>query len=90
MRIFVTPLFERQLQEILEELLAHDVAYAKNFKIYLDTILLNMPTKVAKYNPSDLIDEQGVQEIEHKGLKIPFYYDKQNETYIVLGIVKVL
>lgn len=88
MNIFITPTFESQLQEILEELVEHDAAYAKSFKMYLDTILLNMPTKVGKYKSSEFIDEDGVQEIEHKGLKIPFYHNKQDETFVVLGIIK--
>ena len=88
MKICVTPTFESQLQEIVQELLAHDEAYAKSFKMYLDTILLNIPTKTAKYKPFEPLAQEGVQQIQHKGLTIPFYHDEKNETFIVLGVLK--
>lgn len=88
MNILVTPTFEEQLQTLLEEILQEDAASAKSFKMYLDTILLNMPTKVAKYKESAFFEDEGVQEIEHQGLKIPFYHNKQNNTYVILGIIK--
>ncbi|MBA1438037.1 MAG: hypothetical protein FAF05_03450 [Epsilonproteobacteria bacterium] len=90
MKIVVTQTFEQQMQDILENMLTQEPETVQSFKIYLDTILLNIPTKAAKYKQSTLMGSEHVQEIEHEGYKIPFYHDKQNNTYVILGIIKVL
>jgi hypothetical protein len=88
MKIVNSPLYEEQLKSILKELFATDTQAVKSFKMYLDTIILNMPTKMAKYKKSVYFDNENIKDIEHQGLKIPFYYDSENDTYVVLGIIK--
>ncbi|MFT7860924.1 MAG: type II toxin-antitoxin system RelE/ParE family toxin [Sulfurimonas sp.] len=88
MNILVTTTFEDQLKEILEDMLTHDPDSVKSFKMYLDTILLNMPTKAKKYKVSKLFDDEDVQEIEHEGFVIPFYHNKQKNTFVILGIIE--
>lgn len=83
-----SPLFESQLREILDSLEKEDSNGAKNFKLYLDTVIINMQTKIAKYKPSEYFEGANVKEIENQGFIIPFYSDDQNETYVLLGIFK--
>ena len=89
MNILVTETYEDQLKNILEEMLQFDPASVKQFKMYLDTILLNMPTKDKKYKKSKFFDDEDVKDIEHEGFTIPFYHNKQKNTYVVLGIIKI-
>ena len=58
MNIFCTPLYERQLKEILQDYIAEDSQATKSFKLYLDTIIINIPTKANKYKKS--IDRKSV------------------------------
>lgn len=81
-------LFEEQLQEILDALEKEDSDRAKSFKLYLDTVIINMHTKIAKYKPSLLFDDTKVKEIKNQGYLIPFYGDESNEMYVLLGIYK--
>ncbi len=87
MTIVATPLFEHQLETLLTPAAETDPAAAKSFKLYLDTVLLNIPTKAKKYKPSLFFDDAAVKDVEHRGLIIPFYYDEAADTYVVLGIV---
>jgi len=88
MQIEVTQLFEEQLRAILEELLAIDVKLAKDFKLYLETIIINMPTKAKKYKKSIYFDDENIKDIEFQNYTIVFRVDGQN--YKVLGIFKKL
>ncbi|MBD3796800.1 MAG: hypothetical protein IE887_03485 [Campylobacterales bacterium] len=88
MNILVTKTYEAQLQDILNEMIAQDSDSVKKFKTYLDAILINMPTKVQKYKSSELFDDDEVKEIEHEGFVIPFYHNKQKNTFVVLGIIR--
>ncbi len=81
-------LFEEQLQEILDALEKEDSDRAKSFKLYLDTVIINMHTKIAKYKPSLLFDDTKVKEIENQGYLIPFFGDESNDMYVLLGIYK--
>lgn len=81
-------MFETQLQEILEDFVKQDPIATKKFKLYLDTVLYNMPTKVEKYKPSLYFDNDQIKEIEHQGYLIPFYIDNHKNYYVLLGIVK--
>ena len=87
MTIVATPLFERQLETLLAPVAEADPAAARSFKLYLDTVLLNIPTKAKKYKSSRFFDDASVKDVEHHGLTIPFYYDEAADTYVVLGIV---
>ena len=52
MNILCTELYEAQLKSILQEFLQEDFDATKKFKLYLDTILINLPTKAHKYKKS--------------------------------------
>lgn len=87
-QIVNSPLFEEQLQEIISELEKEDSKSAKSFKLYLDTVIINMQSKIAKYKPSVYFDGEKVKDIENQGYIIPFYSDEEEETYVLLGILK--
>ncbi len=86
--IVATPLFEQQLTQILTQLAQQDLQAAKAFKLYLDTVLINMETKVTKYKLSTFFNDENIRDIEHQGFTIPFYIDEQNNNFSLLGIVK--
>ena len=88
MNILTSKLYEKQLKEILELLVKDDYSLAKNFKMYLDTIILNMPSKEKKYKKSIYFDDENIKDIEFKGCRIVFYVNKSNNNYIILGITK--
>ena len=87
MKIVNSKLYEEQLKSLLNEYFSKDLKGAKSFKLYLDTIILNMPTKVKKYKQSIYFNNENIKDIEHQGLTIPFYYDIINNTYVILGII---
>lgn len=89
MNILVTKTYEDQLKTILEEMIQSEPDSVKKFKMYLDTILLNMPTKDKKYKKSKFFEDEEVKDIEHEGFTIPFYHNQQKNTYVVLGIIKI-
>ena len=88
MQILTSKLYETQLKEILELIMEHDFESAKKFKMYLDTIILNMHTKEKKYKKSIYFDDENIKDINFQGCVIPFYVDKSNSSYIILGITK--
>jgi hypothetical protein len=88
MKIVNSKLYETQLKSILIEMANIDFKSTKSFKLYLDTIILNMPTKVSKYKKSIYFDDENIKDIQHQGLTIPFFYDTINDTYVVLGIIR--
>ena len=87
-KILCTSAFEEQFKALLIEFVEEDFAACKNFKMYLDTVILNMPTKVQKFKKSVYFDDENIKDIEHQGLVIPFYIDEETDTYLILGIVK--
>lgn len=88
MNIFCTPLYEKQLKEILQEYMAEDKPATKSFKLYLDTIIINIPTKANKYQKSIYFDDENIKDVEHENLTISFYKDNENENYLILSIIK--
>ncbi len=88
MKILCTKNFEQQLKAILIEFAKEDFAATKNYKMYLDTIILNIPTKVKKFKKSLYFDDENIKDVEHQGFRIPFYFEKETDTYLILGIVK--
>lgn len=88
MNILVTHTFEAQLRDLLESMLLTETQDVQKFKMYLDTILINMPTKAAKYKISKFFDDEDVRDIEHEDFIIPFYHNKQKNTYLILGIIR--
>jgi len=87
-QIVSSGLFKEQLKEILNALEKEDIKSAKNFKLYLDTVIINMQTKISKYKPSLYFDNEKVKDIENQGYTIPFYVDEEKEIYLLLGIFK--
>ena len=88
MKILCSALYESQLKEILSQMLKQDVKSAKDFKLYLDTIVMNVPTKAKKYKKSIFFDDESIKDIEYDGYKIPFYIDEIKSVYLILGIYK--
>ncbi len=88
MDIVCSELFETQLKELLEEFSQEDFDATKSFKLYLDTIILNMPTKAKKYQKSIYFDDENIRDILHEDFIIPFLIDEEFDRYVVLGIVR--
>lgn len=88
MQILCTELFERQLKDILQDFAKEDFSATKNFKMYLDTVIINIPTKAQKYKQSIYFDDENIKDLEHQGFIIPFLIDPSFDNYLVLGIVK--
>ena len=89
MNILASKLYENQLKEILELLANDNYEVTKKFKMYLDTIIINMATKEKKYKKSIYFDDENIKDIEFQGCRIIFYVDKSNSSYILLGITKI-
>lgn len=85
-QIVCSTLFEKQLQEIMDAFEKEDSASAKSFKLYLDTVIINMQSKIAKYKPSVYVENEQVKDIENQGFVIPFYCDEEDETFVLLAI----
>lgn len=88
MQILCSELYRKQLKAILEPAIQTDMKGAKNFKLYLDTIIINMPTKVKKYKQSVYFDDENIKDIEHQGYIIPFFVDEAKDIYLILGIME--
>jgi len=88
MKILCTPVFEEQLKSILETFAHEDFAATKSFKMYLDTVIINIPTKAQKYKKSIYFDDENIKDVEHQGFRIPFLFDEKNNIYLILGIVE--
>jgi len=88
-QILCAETYQTQLRSLLEEFPKEQLDAAKSFKLYLDTVIINIPTKVQKFKKSTLFNYDNIKDLEHKGLRIPFYYEKETETYLILGIVKI-
>jgi len=88
MKILCSKLYQEQLKSILEPYLQSDPKGIKDFKLYLDTVILNMPSKVQKYKKSIYFDDKDIRDIEHQGYTIPFVYDEVNDTFLILGITE--
>ena len=88
MEIFASKLYEKQVKDILSLLLEDDYQATKNFKMYLDTIILNMPSKEKKYKKSLYFDDENIKDILFQGCTIIFLIDKKNNRYVLLGITK--
>jgi len=87
MNILCTPLYEKQLKEILSTYIEEDFTATKKFKLYLDTILINLPTKANKYKKAKLFDDEDIKEIPHENFNILFFIDKISDNYLILSIL---
>lgn len=79
--------FTTQLSAILKEMASQDPGRAKSFKLYLDSILYNLPSKIAKYKPSVYHNNPDVKDIEHQGCTVVFYFDRAENHCVLLGII---
>jgi len=87
MNILCTPLYEQQLKVILDQFVEEDFAATKKFKLYLDTILINLPTKANKYKKAQLFDNEDIKEIPHEDFNILFFIDNISDSYLILAIL---
>ena len=87
MQILCSTLYEKQLKEILEPLAREDISLAKNVKMYLDTLIINIPTKAKKYKKSIYFDDENIKDLEFENYTIIFSIE-DDDRYIVLAIVK--
>ena len=88
MQILSSQLFQKQLKEIFQPYVQSDPKGIKDFKLYLDTVILNMPSKAKKYKQSVYFDNENIRDIEHQGYTIPFFMDEKNGLYLILGIIQ--
>ena len=87
MKILSSELYEKQLKDILKEISTSNYDEAKKFKLYLDTIIINIPTKAKKYKQSLYSENKSIRDVECEGYTIPFLFDEINDTYLVLAIL---
>jgi len=87
MQILSSDLYKEQLKEALELIKKQSEADVRNFEMYLDTIIINMQTKLKKYKKSIYFDDENIKDIQNQGFTIPFYIDEKKNLYILLGIV---
>jgi hypothetical protein len=88
MNILTSFLYKKQLKEILDLFEDESQGSSKNFKLYLDTIIINMQSKIEKYKKSIFFDNENIKDIENQGYIIPFFIDEEKKQYVILGIVK--
>jgi len=88
MNILSSNLYKEQLKEVSELIKKQSEADANSFELYLDTIIINMHTKVKKYKKSIYFDNENIKDIQNQGHTIPFYIDEKNNKYVLLGLVE--
>lgn len=86
MKILCTDTYEKELKSILEPMAKLNFEDTKKFKTYLDTIIINIPTKVSKYKQSIYFYDENVKDVEYENLTIIFYHDEFNNNYVILSI----
>ncbi len=89
MNVLFSSLYKKQLEDAVDFIVKTGEVDENSFKLYLDTIIINMHTKVKKYKKSIYFDNESIKDIENQGFTIPFYLDKKREVYVLLGIVSV-
>ena len=87
MKTLFSNLYKEHLQEAIELVKKQDDASLNSFEMYLDTIIINMHTKIKKYKKSIYFDDENIKDIQNQGFTIPFYIDEKKGLYILLGIV---
>ncbi len=88
MEIQCSELYEKQLKEILEPMAKANILLAKKFKMYLDTLIINIPTKVKKYKKSVYFDNDNIKDLEYENYTIIFCVENSNTRFTILGIVE--
>jgi len=87
-QIVATELYEIELKKILEVFAKENFDATKKFKTYLDTLIINIPTKVEKYKKSIYFDNEKIKDLEYENFTIPFYIDTAKNRYVILGILR--
>jgi hypothetical protein len=88
MNILSSDLYKKQLIEALELIKKQSESEMKSFELYLDTIIINMHTKVKKYKKSIYFDNENIKDIENQGYTIVFFIDEKKDKYALLGLLK--
>ena len=86
MNIVTSELYEKQLKDILNIIGENSYEAAKSFKTYLDTIVLNIPSKEKKYKKSIYFNDENIKDVEFQGCRIVFFKDEPKERFMILGI----
>jgi hypothetical protein len=58
--------------------------------MYLDTLVINIPTKAKKYKKSIYFDDENIKDLECENYTVIFSINDNYSSYIILGIVKKL
>ena len=77
-----------QFKKLVYDLVIEDIQNAKKFKLYVDTVVLNLATKLKKYKQSHYFDDENIKDIQHEGYTITFYVDEPIGVCVLLGIIK--
>ena len=88
MNVYASNLYKKQLDEARELVKIQAEIDVNAFEMYLDTIIVNMHTKIKKYKKSIYFDDENIKDIQNQGFTIPFYIDEKKQISILLGIVK--
>ena len=87
MNILTTELFEEQLKDVLRNFQSENSEATKKFKLYLDTIIINIPTKAKKYKKSIYFNNENIKDIPHEDFTVVFYIDETHNNYLILSIL---
>ena len=87
MQTLSSTLYKKQLSDAIELVKSQSDLDVKNFELYLETIIINMHTKIKKYKKSIYFDDENIKDIQNQGFTIPFYIDEKNSRYVLLGIL---
>ncbi len=63
-----------------------DIVLAKKFKLYLDTLIINIPTKAKKYKQSIYFNDENIKDLQYDNYTVIFSIE-HNNTYSLIGIV---
>ena len=88
MNVLSSKLYKEQLKEVLALIKKESDTDASAFELYLDTIIVNMHTKLKKYKKSIYFDDDNIKDIQNQGYTIPFYIDEKKKINILLGLIK--
>ena len=87
MKVLSSDLYKKQLKEAIAIIKKEGEVEVSSFELYLDTIIVNMHTKLKKYKKSIYFDNENIKDIQNQGFTIPFFIDEKKETCVLLGIV---
>ncbi len=87
MNVLSSELYKEQLKKASELLKNQGEVDVSSFEMYLDTIIINMHTKLKKYKKSIYFDNENIKDIQNQGYTIPFYIDEEKKINVLLGLV---